>query len=88
MNLYFISQTVNDGCDTYGSAVVAAETEEDARNTHPGYGTDFRKQDEDPYHFAWSTGSWCDPKYVTVELIGTAVRGTKAGVVCSSFNAS
>ena len=35
MKLYLISQDVNDGYDTYDSAVVAAESEEDARSIHP-----------------------------------------------------
>ena len=35
MNLYLISQDVNNGYDTYDSAVVAAETEQEARETHP-----------------------------------------------------
>ena len=78
MNLYLISQDKNDGYDTYDSAVVVADNEEKARLTHPdsrgikGVGL-------------WIT--WTDPKNVAVELIGTAKPGTKAGVICASFNA-
>jgi len=36
MNLYLISQDVNDGYDTYDSAVVCSESESDARMMHPG----------------------------------------------------
>jgi hypothetical protein len=35
MKLWLISQDVNTGYDTYDSAVVAAETEEQARLIHP-----------------------------------------------------
>ena len=35
MNLYLISQDVNDGYDTYDSAVVVAKSEQDARDIHP-----------------------------------------------------
>jgi hypothetical protein len=36
MNIYHISQSVNRGYDTYDSAVVTAESEEDARQMYPG----------------------------------------------------
>lgn len=36
MNLYYLSQTVVSGYDTFSDAVVSAETEEEARFTHPG----------------------------------------------------
>lgn len=35
MNLYLISQDINVAYDTYDSAVVAAESEQDARTMHP-----------------------------------------------------
>jgi len=35
MNLYLISQTINNGYDTYDSAVVCAESEDEARKIHP-----------------------------------------------------
>jgi len=35
VNLYHISQQVNNGYDTYDSAVVAAETAEQAKCMHP-----------------------------------------------------
>lgn len=72
MNLYKISQTVNRGYDTYDSAVVAAETEEAARNTRP---------------YDYGTPGWAKPEYVRVELIGLAVEGTTAGVIVASSNA-
>lgn len=72
MKLWLISQNQESGYDTYDSAVVAALTEEDARKTHPG-GRDY---------------DWIrNLNLVTVELIGVALPGTEAGVVCASFNA-
>jgi len=35
MNIYFIEQDLVGGWDTYDSAVVAAESEDDARKVHP-----------------------------------------------------
>jgi hypothetical protein len=35
MNLYLITQDLVEGYDTYDSAVVVAETEDDARKIHP-----------------------------------------------------
>jgi len=73
MNLYRISQEVNKGWDTYSDAIVANHTENAARNTKLGsYG---------------EYGSWARPKDVRVELIGVAVKGVKAGIICSSFHA-
>ena len=80
MNLYLISQEENEGYDTYDSAVVCAETEEQARMIHP-YVVDWDGGDK-----TW--GTWCAAEDVKVELIGSAVLGTKLPeVVCASFNA-
>ena len=81
MNLYLISQTINNGYNTYDSAVVCAENEEEARMTHP----DGRK-DWDGEMDYWD--DWCDAKDVKVKLIGTSVEGVERGVVCASFNAA
>lgn len=74
MNLYRISQNWNTGYDTYDSAVVAAESEDEARLIHPS-------------EMRYSTSSWCDPAAVEVTLIGKAVDGTISGVICASYNA-
>lgn len=78
MNLYLISQSKNNDYDTYDSAVVAADTEDAARNTHPGgqWPKEGRRN--------WD---WTDPENVTVKLIGVAAEGVAAGVICASFNA-
>lgn len=74
MNLYLISQTVNKGCDTYSAAIVAAQTELDARYTYPG-------------NFEWNETYWCKPKDVKIKLIGKALKGTMSGVILASFHA-
>lgn len=74
MNLYLISQTDNDDYDTYDAAVVAANSEEDARNTHPD-GTS-----------SLAGYTWTARENVSVKLIGRAKGGTIAGVILASFN--
>lgn len=76
MKLWRIWQEVNNNYDTYDSAVVAAETEDEARHTHPGNYNNFEPG-----------GTWAPVDHVRAELIGTAKPGTKAGVIVASFNA-
>lgn len=85
--LWFLTQGVVDGYDTYDSCVVAAETEDEAKTFHPrGNGEDGKPQLVGKA--AWNSGSWPeDVKDVTAELLGEAVEGTRVGVICSSFNA-
>lgn len=66
------------GYDVYDACVVAAETEDDARNIHP------------LSEWMWvSNGDmWPkNPKDVKVKLIGTAETGINRGVIVASFNA-
>ena len=65
------------GYDTFDSAVVVAQTETEARRTHP-YGSAADWQDN-----VWAT----KPEDVYVKLIGTALPSQRAGVVLASFNA-
>jgi len=74
MNLYLISQDVNQAYDTFDSAVVCAETEDMARMMRPGENQG-----------RWEV--WCEAKDVKVELIGISGDGIEAGVVLVSFNA-
>lgn len=84
MYLWKISQDVNNGWDTYDSAVVAAKTEEEARNIHPDpYGNFMLCEEFHPRTY----GSWCARQDVKVEMIGVAVDGTLAGVIVASFKA-
>ena len=78
MKLWIISQCVNRGYDTYDSAVVAAETEEEARNTLPSGGT---------WQEARRYGGWASkPSEVDVEYLGETNREI-SGIILSSFNA-
>ena len=80
MNLYLISQNRNRGYDTYDSAVVAALSEAEAREIHPG-----AWQDD-----AWgrSNSTWANsPEDVVVQQIGAALPGIQAGQIVASFNA-
>jgi len=82
MKLWLITQTENEGYDTYDSAVVAADTEEAARHIHPSMS--YLKPVP-----VWG-GSYSDwassPNKVSAKHIGEALEGVE-GVVCASFNA-
>ena len=85
MNIYLISQSVNNGYDTFDSAVVAAEDAERARFTHPA--SSWRGISIPRSRKEWDDTVWCDPSLVEVRLLGKAIEGTPPGVICSSFNA-
>jgi hypothetical protein len=101
MNLYKISQNANDDWDTYDSAVVAAESESEAKLIHPSeWGEAEWKelpehlQEEGQSKMGWvdtngftRSGDWTTPDRVIVEYIGLAAEGIKKGVIVSSFNA-
>ena len=80
MKLYRISQTVNDDYDTYDSAVVAAQDEEDARSIDPG---SIHSGD----HSWMDYCSWTTPENVKVEYIGEAADNIERSIICASFNA-
>jgi hypothetical protein len=77
LKLYLISQTVNDTYNTFDSAVVVAETEEQAKRIHPCDINDPR------YNYP----SWTTSDNVTCQLLSENVSGDlQAGqVVCASF---
>lgn len=79
MNIYLISQGVNNGYDTYDSAVVIAVNEEQALSIHPS-GDDSDNSKLNIY------GDWAAKEDITAELIGTT-NTTKSGVIIASFNA-
>ena len=87
MNTYLISQNVNNGYDTYDSAVVMAESVEEARAMYPGANdgkfTDYCKQ--------YGCHDWTmDLEKVEVHKLGRMTdesylsRGD--AVICASFN--
>ena len=75
----FVFQEVNDTYDTYDSAIVCAESVEEAKKMHPN-GGETKKKDE-------KYGTWCGLKDVQVDEIGEAGEYVKKGVIVDSFNA-
>jgi hypothetical protein len=93
MKLWLISQDENDDYDTYDSAVVAAETESEARSIHPGDNQLSLKNGKwvgtrpDGTEYESYSGTWSRTDAVKVEYIGEAKEGTEKGIICASFNA-
>jgi len=81
LRLYKIWQTRNRGYETYDSAVVIAESKEDARLMHPLDGHDIRR-DRGRKNWDWVTNL----RYVRVKLIGYASKGSKRSIVVASFH--
>jgi hypothetical protein len=95
MKLWLISQDVNNNYDTYDSAVVAAETEEEARNIYPDNwdsnpkrwnGSKWLWYLEDGRVLDYSSTSWTSPDNVSVQFLADGYNGP-SGTVCGSFNA-
>jgi len=93
MNIYKISQTENDGYDTYTAAIVLAENEEEARDTHPnGFGPNgyekinWEKLGKDPDS---DLSVWASKREsVSVQYLGKADESFELpGVLLASFNA-
>lgn len=80
MKLYKISQNKNVDYDTYDSAVVCAETPEDAKQWHPG-------GDKTVTTTKTNYSSWTTIENVNVEEIGEANNNQKEGIILASFNA-
>jgi hypothetical protein len=93
LNIYKVSQTVNDNYDTYDSFIVVANTVDEARFTHPEdgrYWTDkgwYYKNEYTGHEVYGVSLNWCDPKDVVVDLIGTTELYKEKKVILSSFNA-
>jgi hypothetical protein len=95
MKLWLISQNVNNNYDTFDSAVVAAETEQKARETYPSY-----SERDNGYKWngtRWdhhcngqildlSPSCWTTPDNVSVQFLADGYNGP-AGTVLASFNA-
>lgn len=89
MKLYKISQNERNGYDTFDSAIVAAASEDEARNIHPEEKW-LEEYDYTNKTIGWTDtyGTWAtDPKNVEVEYIGEAAPHVKRGVIVGSFNA-
>lgn len=93
MNIYKISQSVNNGYDTYGSAVVVAESELEAAKIHPsgldakGFNESTRKYDKPWYKTDRRDWTWASRlEDVKVELIGSTNLYDKPFIICRGFN--
>lgn len=96
MKIYKISQSINWGYDTYDSAIVIAKNETEARKISPD---DYRQwsDKEETWMFLYANGdiervedfhTWVNKlEHIKVELIGTATKDSKSGLVLASFNA-
>lgn len=96
MNIYMISQTVNNGYDTYDSAIVCASSTKKAMNIHPngraicrdGIWYKIPRSTYEPNNLqAYNDDTWCELYNVQVKFIGKAAKNLKEGVILSSFNA-
>jgi len=85
MNIYKISQDVNDNYDTYDSAIVAAHSEKEAKMMHPHRGNFYDKPNWDGTVEGYS--SWCNVEDVKIRHIGIALEDIKEGIILASFNA-
>ena len=94
MNIYLISQDINREYDTFNAAVVAAESEQDARTIHPSNYTTHHNNNKWMGTYTkggeYEEGDDCwipfsDIDKLKVKLIGTT--NEERGVILSSFNA-
>ena len=79
MKLYKIYQETNNNYDTYDSAIVVAESEEDAKTIHPN-GSECHESSK-------LYDSWVAKSDVFVEEIGIPNEKQERGVILASFNA-
>jgi hypothetical protein len=97
MNLYLLTQTDNNGYDTYDSMVIAASSEEDAKHLsfiqcaaytegcNPDYTTvEPVWRNYYPYNYQYAFDNW--HKHPTITLLATNAL-VEEGIVCASFNA-
>ena len=93
MNLYLLTQTKNNGYDTYDSMVIAANSEEDAKHlrfvrTHlySKHVFDVRSKPvwRDYYQTDFNYDDWSLNPTITLLAIDALVE---EGIVCASFNA-
>lgn len=83
MKLWLLSQTKNEQFDTYDKAVVAAETESEARFIHPDEYS-VTPPGDDATDEAY--GTWTCAENVNVKFLGEAAPGTSKGVILASYN--
>lgn len=90
LNIYRISQTVNDGYDTYSDAVVVAKRMKEAQVMHPAgsnYVWDKKRGWLLQGKFESCTGDWAPANQVKVEKIGRTNIIKEPCIVLASFHA-
>lgn len=103
MKIYKISQNINTGYDTYDSAVVVAENEDEAKRIPPYFSYGFKNiyydeekkqfwnksfEDNVIYLFEDEFGTWTnDLSKIKVEYLGEAKKELERGIIVASFNA-
>ena len=96
MKIYLLSQDVVNGYDTYDSAIVIAENEDEARKIHPNklvthitneqwMGTYSGGEEYKNELYEWVECSDIDK--ISVKYIGEASKEQQKGLVLASFNA-
>lgn len=100
MLLFRISQVTNGELDVWSAAVVAADSIEAARNTHPASpagapgtivwskeknGWLYSDEIDDPA--AYPVDDWAPPHVVIVNMIGVCVGDIAPGVILASYRA-
>ena len=94
MKLYLISQDINNRYDTYDSAVVVAESEYEAKRTHPDGFATYTKNGKwigtykQGGEYEYRSNNWVEPddvEKVSVKYLGET--DLEKGVVLASFNA-
>ena len=95
MNIYKVSQSINNDYDTYDSFICYASTEEEARKMYPSNYEPTKWDEDTKKHIPCS---WLDPEFtynewankldqVKVKYIGTTIENKQSAVILASFNA-
>ena len=85
MNIYLLRQDINRDWETYDSAIVSAENEDEARNIHPQLIVDKFTKDvwENSEYYGWVRRDQIH--LIKVKLIGKSF--VEKGLVLASFRA-
>jgi hypothetical protein len=83
LKIYKIWQEEHNDWDTYDSAIVCAESEEEAKRMR----LSIEERDLKELYPNCQYASWVIPEMVKVEYIGEAKEGLKKGVIVASYNA-
>ncbi len=85
MNIYLLKQDINNGYDTYDSAIVSAENEDEARKIHPSFTINAFNRVAWKYSESLGWVSFDDVDKIEVDLVG--VSNVDKGLVLASYNA-